>query len=85
MLQTSSWVGSLPQISGLVEGDEYGQLYGNAYLRDSKTGKIIVDANGLPLITSGVQKIGNPNPKYQIGITNTFNFKTFAFSIPDGL
>jgi TonB-linked SusC/RagA family outer membrane protein len=64
----------------LVEGDEYGQIYGNAYQRDIKTGKIIVGANGLPLITSGVQKIGNPNPKYQIGITNTFNFKTFTFS-----
>ncbi len=64
----------------LVEGDEYGQIYGNAYQRDTKTGKIIVGANGLPLITSGVQKIGNPNPKYQIGITNTFNFKTFSFS-----
>ena len=64
----------------LVEGDEYGQIYGNAYQRDSKTGKIIVGANGLPLITSGVQKIGNPNPKYQIGITNTFNYRTFSFS-----
>jgi TonB-linked SusC/RagA family outer membrane protein len=64
----------------LVEGDEYGQIYGNAYQRDSKTGKIIVGANGLPLITSGVQKIGNPNPKFQVGITNTFNYKTFSFS-----
>lgn len=64
----------------LVEGDEYGQIYGNAYQRDAKTGKIIVGANGLPLITSGVQKIGNPNPKYQIGITNTFVFKGFNLS-----
>jgi TonB-linked SusC/RagA family outer membrane protein len=64
----------------LVEGDEYGQIYGNAYQRDTKTGKIIVGANGLPLITSGVQKIGNPNPKYQLGITNTFTFKTFTLS-----
>lgn len=64
----------------LVAGDEYGQIYGNAYQRDPKSGKIIVGANGLPLITSGVQKIGNPNPKYQIGITNTFNFKTFTLS-----
>lgn len=65
----------------LVAGEEYGQIYGNAYQRDSKTGKIIVGANGLPLITSGVQKIGNPNPKYLLGITNTFNFKTFSLSV----
>ncbi len=64
----------------LVEGDEYGQIYGNAYQRDTKSGKIIVGANGLPLITSGVQKIGNPNPKYIIGITNTFTYRTFTLS-----
>lgn len=64
----------------LVEGDEYGQIYGNAYQRDSKTGKIIVGANGLPLITSGVQKIGNPNPDYIMGITNTLTVKNFTLS-----
>ncbi len=64
----------------LVVGDEYGQIYGNAYQRDTKTGKIIVGANGLPLITSGVQKIGNPNPKYLMGMTNTFMYKGFTLS-----
>ena len=64
----------------LVVGDEYGQIYGNAYQRDPKSGKIIVGANGLPLITSGVQKIGNPNAKYTIGVTNTFTYKTFSLS-----
>jgi outer membrane receptor protein involved in Fe transport len=64
----------------LVEGDEYGQIYGNAYLRDTKTGKMIVGANGLPQITSGVQKIGNPNPKYLLGVTNTVTIKGFSLS-----
>ncbi len=64
----------------LVVGDEYGQIYGNAYQRDAKTGKIIVGANGLPLITSGVQKIGNPNPKWSAGVTNTFTYNAFSFS-----
>ena len=65
----------------LVKGDEYGQIYGNAYQRDTKSGKIIVGANGLPLITTGVQKIGNPNPKWLMGLTNTFRYKGFAASI----
>lgn len=65
----------------LVVGDEYGQIYGNAYQRDTKTGKIIVGANGLPLITSGVQKIGNPNPKYTMGMTNTFSWNGFSLSV----
>lgn len=65
----------------LVVGDEYGQLYGNAYVRDAKTGKIVVNANGLPQITSGVQKIGNPNPKYSMGMTNTFSWNGFSLSV----
>jgi len=65
----------------LVQGDEYGQIYGNAYQRDPNKGnKIIVGANGLPLVTPGVQKIGNPNPKYVLGITNTLTFKALSIS-----
>lgn len=64
----------------LVQGEEYGQIYGNAYQRDSATGKIIVGANGLPLITSGVQNIGNPNPKWLLGITNSFSYKSLSLS-----
>jgi TonB-linked SusC/RagA family outer membrane protein len=64
----------------LVAGDEYGQIYGNAYRRDDKTGKMLIGANGLPLITSGVQKIGNPNPKFLMGMTNTLNYKGISFS-----
>jgi|CXWL01.1.fsa_nt_gi TonB-linked SusC/RagA family outer membrane protein len=66
----------------LVVGDEYGQIYGNAYQRDaSKGNKIIVGANGLPLITSGVQKIGNPNPKWVGGLTNTFSYKGLSLTV----
>ena len=64
----------------LVEGDEYGQIYGNAYLRDDKSGKIIVGANGLPQITSDVQKLGNPNPKWLLGVTNTVSIQGFNLS-----
>ena len=65
----------------LVKGDEYGQIYGNAYVRDpSKGNKIVVNAAGFPLITSGVQKIGNPNPKYVAGITNSFTYKAITMS-----
>ncbi|MEO7982675.1 MAG: SusC/RagA family TonB-linked outer membrane protein, partial [Bacteroidota bacterium] len=66
----------------LVAGEEFGQIYGNAYQRDATKGnKIIVGANGLPLITSGVVKIGNPNPKYNMYITNTFTYKGISLSV----
>lgn len=63
----------------LVAGEEYGQLYGNAYQRNA-AGKMIVGANGLPLVTPNVQRIGNPNPNYTLGVTNTVNYKKFSFS-----
>ena len=64
----------------LVEGEEYGQIYGNAYVRDSKTGKIVVGANGLPTVSSQVQNIGNPNPDFLMGMTNTLSVKQFTLS-----
>ena len=64
----------------LVVGDQYGQIYGNAYQRDPKSGSVLIGANGLPLITTGVQKIGNPNPDYLLGITNTIEIKGFTLS-----
>jgi hypothetical protein len=64
----------------LIAGEEYGQIYGNAYQRDPKSGQVIIGANGLPLITSGVERIGNPNPKYLLGINNNFSFKGISLS-----
>ncbi|HYC39945.1 MAG TPA: SusC/RagA family TonB-linked outer membrane protein [Chitinophagaceae bacterium] len=63
----------------LVEGEEYGQIYGNAYLRDAK-GQLILTAAGLPQATSGVQNIGNPNPKWLGGLTNTLTYRAISLS-----
>ncbi len=64
----------------LVAGDEYGQIYGNAYARDA-SGNMILTAAGLPTATANVQKIGNPNPKYTVGISNDFSFKGVHLSV----
>lgn len=66
----------------LVAGEEYGQIYGNAYVRDPNKGnKIVVGANGLPFVTANVQRIGNPNPKYTMGITNVVTYKAISLSV----
>lgn len=64
----------------LVAGDEYGQLYGSAYRRDS-LGRLLLNANGLPQPTTNVVKIGNPNPRYLLGINNEFNYKGWNLSV----
>jgi TonB-linked SusC/RagA family outer membrane protein len=77
----------------LVVGDEYGQIYGSDYNRtntaDGKfdpnaaynpNGQIVIGTNGLPSATAAVQKIGNPNPKYLVGINNEFSYKGFSLN-----
>ena len=67
----------------LVAGDEYGQIYGTKYQRNP-AGQILINPvghpqAGLPLLAAGETKIGNPNPNFTMGITNTFTYKNFSF------
>ncbi len=64
----------------LVAGDEYGQLYGNKYKRDAN-GNLLLTAAGLPQPTANVDKIGNPNPDYTLGISNTINYKAITLGV----
>ncbi|GAB4022028.1 SusC/RagA family TonB-linked outer membrane protein [Spirosoma koreense] len=63
----------------LVPGQEYGQIWSTAYQRDA-SGNMIIGSNGLPKVTTAVQRIGNPNPKFTAGFSNTFNYKGFSLS-----
>lgn len=64
----------------LVVGDEFGQLYGSKYKRDAN-GNLLLNANGFPQPTANVDKIGNPNPDYTLGISNTINYKAITLSV----
>jgi TonB-linked SusC/RagA family outer membrane protein len=55
-------------------GEPYGQLYGRGFRRDDQ-GRLIVDANGLPLPTSDLQLLGNYNPDWIGGLSNHLSFK----------
>ncbi len=64
-----------------VQGEEFGVIYGNKYQTDAQ-GRLLLNATtGLPLPTQDVFKIGNPNPKFTMGITNTLSFKGFVFDV----
>jgi TonB-linked SusC/RagA family outer membrane protein len=64
----------------LVAGDEYGQIYGTKYRRDAQ-GRLLLTAGGLPLATTSVEKIGNPNPKFTLGINNSLSYKGFDLTV----
>jgi TonB-linked SusC/RagA family outer membrane protein len=58
------------------EGENYGVIFGNSYLRDSVTGKVVT-ADGIPQI--GPRKIlGNINPDWTGGWNNQVSFRRFT-------
>ncbi|CAM4105114.1 TonB-linked outer membrane protein, SusC/RagA family [Pedobacter westerhofensis] len=62
-------------------GSPYGLIYGTAYARDA-AGEILIDPNtGKPLVSGSLKAIGNPNPDYILGITNSFTYKAFSLSV----
>jgi TonB-linked SusC/RagA family outer membrane protein len=68
----------------LQSGQPYGVIVGNGFNRDDNGNLLITSVGsgaGQPTTnTSVVKVIGNPNPDWTAGITNTFNFKGFALS-----
>lgn len=61
------------------EGSAYGDLYGRSWKVDDKTGKYIVDNMGLPIVENN-QYLGNFNPDYMLGWSNSFGYKQFNLS-----
>ena len=58
----------------------YGQIYGGRWLRDGSDRIVINEADGLPIQDPTVGIIGDPNPDWTGGVTNTFTYKGFALS-----
>jgi TonB-linked SusC/RagA family outer membrane protein len=62
-----------------VVGQEYGQLFGYAYLRDDKGNKIF-GPDGLPLRTDDLVSLGSGVYKTTGGFSNDFKYKNFVLS-----
>jgi outer membrane receptor protein involved in Fe transport len=69
-------LGPFTTAEGRIEaGQPYGVIYANTLLRND-AGQLIVTNAGLPIInTSGVQRVGDPNPNWTAGITNNLTYK----------
>ena len=61
------------------KGGSYGDMYARTLQKDA-TGNYIVDADGIPLRTDDLSKIGNYNPRFLAGFQNQFAYKNFSFS-----
>jgi TonB-linked SusC/RagA family outer membrane protein len=69
-----------------VAGQPYGQFYGGSFLRDD-AGNLVIESDtssffyGFP-IESGIEEVlGNPNPDFLAGLTNTISLKGFMLNI----
>lgn len=72
--------GDFINLTKIVEGKPYGEMYSRGYQRDA-SGNILVTEDGIPLITSAQGTyLGNTRPDWNGGLGNRFSYKNFAFS-----
>src|SRR5690606_37926688 len=69
-----------------ASGGLYGDIYGTRLLRvkdpsSQHFGKLLLNGNGLPQRDAEIVKLGNQQAKGLIGVTNTFTYKRFGFSL----
>ena len=62
-----------------VPGQRMGDIYGSVFQRYN--GQIVYSDTGFPLRTSDLEKVGNYNPDWMAGITNTISYKGFSLGV----
>jgi TonB-linked SusC/RagA family outer membrane protein len=66
----------------LEPGMPFGYLRGDVSARDKATGQLLIDpSSGNPITSLTPGYLGNPNPDYKLGITNTLTYKGFFFNV----
>ena len=65
----------------LIAGQPYGVIFGSVFQRESvddtgrPQGRLLLTATGRTQLAANNQIVGNPNPKWTGGFTNTFSYK----------
>lgn len=57
-------------------GKSYGEIYGKTYVKDNK-GNIVLDSEGLPVISQNVEALGNVTPDFMFGVRNNISYRNF--------
>ena len=78
-VQQVSLDGFTSVVSSAVVGHALGEFWGAGYARDAK-GNFVFDANGFPTESTSSSALGDPNPDWIGGVSNTIRFKSFNFS-----
>ena len=68
---------SMAYLMRITEGGSLGDIYGNAFVREN--GKIKRNEDGSPFVKTGNNDyLGNANPDFLLGWSNTFTYKGFS-------
>ena len=62
-----------------IVGQPYGVIYGTTWERTAD-GKLLIGEDGLPIVGEQ-KKVGNPYPKWTMGIANTFSYKGLSLMV----
>ena len=96
----TQYLGGFSPGSYNIVGEQYGQLYGGAFMRTNDAsgtkfdpalpynpkGQLVINNDatdgdyGRPQVHPGDVKVGNPNPDFLLGITNSLSFRGFTIS-----
>lgn len=68
-----------PQVRAYT-GYAYPVIFGTAFMRDPETGKMYLDADGLPMATGESQVIGDCTPDFNLGWTFNLRYKRVSLA-----
>ncbi|QSE97293.1 SusC/RagA family TonB-linked outer membrane protein [Fulvivirga lutea] len=74
----NTFAGSVQSVH--LPGEEYGLIRGSVNSRDDEGNLLIDPANGQLIPALNPEIIGNPNPDFIVGITNSFSWKGLSLS-----
>jgi TonB-linked SusC/RagA family outer membrane protein len=82
-IQLRGVLGGSSNVNPVLEpGMPFGYLRGDVSARDSATGQLLIDpTSGNPITSLTPGYLGNPNPDFKMGITNTLTYKGFFVSV----
>ena len=62
-----------------IKGQDFPVIKGTTYQKDPN-GNIIVNANGVPLVSTALSNLGRVTPDYILGLSTSFRYKGFTLS-----